>query len=218
MPDSTWRRPCADAAQAMLAAILLCNAGPCLAQDGTGRAPASPRTQEQERQLRGNKEATDSAAARSNVDAADSGMMRGLAQVHHGEIQLAALAQEISTNAEVRNFAQTLLDDHYAALNDLRGLAQAKGVILPGGADTDGAAAASKLARLTGAAFDRQFVASAGIDAHNQAVKLFEEAGRQAKDADLQAYASKYLAPMNRHLRLAQQLQGGGQPAPAAAQ
>lgn len=216
MPDSIRKRTCIDATQAILAAVLLCSAGLSWAQGGTGRAPASPQTEEQKRQLRENKEVADTAAARSNVDTADSGMMRSMAQVHYGEIQLAALAQEISTNAKVRNFAQTLLDDHYAALNDLRGLAQAKGVILPGGADTDGAAMASKLARLTGDAFDQQFMASAGLNAHSQAVKLFEDAGKQAKDADLQAYASKHLAPMNRHLQLAQQLQGGGQPMPAA--
>lgn len=183
------------------------------AQDKAPTAASQGHTNaDQQHQLRANRGSPaaqqQQQQGKSKIDNGDSTLMRRMAESHFGEIRLAALALEISTDAKVRNFAQTLLDDHYAALDQLRKLAGDKGVVLPGGPDTEGAAKATQLARLTGDEFNRQFMASAGTEAHDKAAKLFDEAKGKAKDEDLQAYVAKTGPVVAQHLKLAQQLQG----------
>lgn len=191
----------------MLAAAWLV-IGSAVAQDKPAASGPGHTTAEQHNQLRANRGSPTAEQGKSRIDNGDSTLMRRMAESHLGEIQLAALAEEISTDPKIRTYAQTLLDDHYAALGELRKMAGDKGVVVPGGPDTDQAAAVAKLARLTGDEFNRQFVTSAGIEAHDQAVKLYDEAARRAKDEDLQAYAGKTGQVVAKHLQMAQQLQG----------
>lgn len=154
---------------------------------------------------------------RSSISTADSTLMRELAKANLAEIQMSGLAQSISDNKALRNLAQTLLSNHGSAMTELRQLAAAKGVVLPGGPDKEHAAALRKLALLTGDDFNREFLAQAGTGAHEQSIKLFQDAGSRAKDAELKAYAAKYLPVLNAHLQMVQQAQGAGQQPPAAA-
>jgi putative membrane protein len=217
MSDFIQRSAWFGLGQAMLVVILSSVPGFSCAQSSTSlQAPSGPNTAEQKQQLRSNRGDNQNASGKPSIDTADMGMMRRMAEAHYAEIQQAALAQQISADAKVKAFAQTLLDDHYAALADLRKLAEAKGAILPGGAGKDDATTISKLARLTGKEFDQQFISNAGVSAHDRAVKLFEEAANRTKDEDLKAYATKYLKPLTGHLKAAQQLQEGDQPVAAA--
>jgi putative membrane protein len=201
---------------AALLAVVLFSAGIAAAQDRPSAAGPGHTAADQQKQLRANRGNPNADKDNADIGTADRTMMRRMAQAHYGEIQLAALAQEISTDTKVRNFAQTLLDDHYKALGDLRKLADAKGVVLPGGANTDAAGAVSKLAQLNGKAFDQQFIASAGSAAQDQAVKLYKDAEGQVRDRDLKAYVAKYMPVLAQHLQSARQLEGGNQQAAAA--
>ena len=68
-----------------------------------------------------------------------------------------------------------------------------------------------KLSQASGADFDRQFIAQVGIEAHQRDIAAFERASREAKDADVKAFASATLPTLRHHLATAQQLhQSGG--------
>jgi putative membrane protein len=154
---------------------------------------------------------------RAKISIADSNMMRDLAKVNIAKVQMSGLALAISQDETVRRYAQTVLNAHGDALRELRELAAAKGVILPGGIDREPAALLRQLTFVRGDEFDRRFIAVATANTREHYLRLFQEAGRQAKDADLQAYSVKQAAMLQRHLQLAQQMQQTGATTPAAA-
>ena len=61
------------------------------------------------------------------------------------------------------------------------------------------------LSRKTGAEFDRDYV-DLIVDSHEDAVKLFQRAAKDAKDSDVRSYASSHLAALQAHLDQANQL------------
>jgi putative membrane protein len=154
-----------------------------------------------------------SGTATGKVSNADSSLMRNLAQMHLAESKMAGLAQSISQSPEVHSFAQRMLDEHIQALHELRQLATAKGVILPGGPEKEHAAILNQLALLTGEDFNQQYMAHAGVNAHQQGLRLMQEAQARARDPQLQAYVAKYLPVIERHWQMSQQVQQSQQPA-----
>ena len=62
-----------------------------------------------------------------------------------------------------------------------------------------------------GAEFDRLFVQTIGITAHRSDIALFEQAARDAKDADVRAFAGKALPTLREHLAAAAKLPGANE-------
>ena len=58
---------------------------------------------------------------------------------------------------------------------------------------------ADDLAKKSGKDFDKAYV-DAMLDGHKNAVKLFEDASQNCKDADLKAFATKTLPTLKMHL------------------
>jgi predicted outer membrane protein len=58
------------------------------------------------------------------------------------------------------------------------------------------------LSRKSGAEFDRDYV-DLMVDSHEDAVRLFQRAAKDAKDADVRSYASAHLAALQAHLNQA---------------
>ena len=61
------------------------------------------------------------------------------------------------------------------------------------------------LARKTGQEFDRDYV-DLMVDAHEDSVKLFQRAAKDAQDADVRSFASSHLATLQAHLEQANSL------------
>src|SRR5690349_3000552 len=64
---------------------------------------------------------------------ADKGMLDDLAQANIAEVEAGKMALEKSQNAEIKKFAQHMVDDHTSALAEVQALARAKNVTLPDG-------------------------------------------------------------------------------------
>jgi putative membrane protein len=129
---------------------------------------------------------------------ADSVFMRtaamdGLAEVEHGR-----LAAQNASAADVKQFAQRMVDDHSKANEELKGLASQKNVTLPTELDQKHRAMQDKLAKLKGAAFDRAYM-SHMVMAHQQAVALFQREAKAGKDPDVKAWAAKTLPVLEEH-------------------
>lgn len=137
---------------------------------------------------------------------ADSSFMKNAAESSFAEIDAGNLALQKGSAAEVKAFAQKMVDDHKKADGELQGLAASKGVKLPTEATMVAKGKAKLLEKRDGTGFDHAY-AENQVSAHKDAVKLFEKAAKDAKDADVKAWAAKTLPTLQHHLQEAQALE-----------
>ena len=142
------------------------------------------------------------AAKSSSTDAVfiRTAAMDGLAEVEHGR-----LATQNAEAADVKQFAQRMVDDHSKAGEELKSLAAQKNVTLPIELDQKHRAVQDKLAKLKGEAFDKAYM-SHMVTAHQQAVTLFQHEAKAGKDADAKAWAAKTLPTLQEHYKSARTL------------
>ena len=122
------------------------------------------------------------------------------------EVQGSKVALQKGSDAQVKTFAQQMIDDHTKADQELEALASQKGVKLP---TTPSMAMQAKLKTLehwSQSGFDEHYADGVGVSAHKDTVKLFTKASTDAKDADVKAFAAKTLPTLQHHLDMAQQL------------
>ncbi|WP_448700853.1 DUF4142 domain-containing protein [Mucilaginibacter sp. AW1-3] len=128
--------------------------------------------------------------AKFAVNAADGGM---------AEVMLGKLAQEKSSNAQIKEFGGMMVTDHSKANDELKALAKSKNIALPLVVSADKQKAYDDLNKKTGADFDKAYV-SAMIDGHKSTEKLMKDESKNGKDPDLEAFAAKVLPTVQAHL------------------
>ncbi len=115
------------------------------------------------------------------------------------EIQASELAQQKSSNQRIKDFSAMIVDDHVKVGDDLKSLAGMKNITLPPAPGEDHMDQLKKLTEKSGADFDKAY-ADIMIDEHEKSIKAFEEMASNASDADLRAFAAKYLPTLRSHL------------------
>ena len=145
-------------------------------------------------------------AQAQNLAKSDQQMLEQLAQGNMAEIEAGKIALQKSQNAEVKSFAQQMIDDHTKGLQEVQSVAQAKGVTLPAEVDAKHKAMASKLDGLSGDAFDRTYLSQAGVNEHKKTHALVQKVQRNAKDADVKALGSRLEPTVAQHLTHVTQL------------
>ena len=144
-------------------------------------------------------------AGSGKVGRADEKLMTQLAQSHLAEISTGKLALEKSQNSQVKSFAQKMVDDHTHSLDELKQLAQSKGVTLPTEPDRQQQAIEKRLSSLSGDKFDKQYLEQAGDRSHKDTHKLLKQASTKAQDTDLKNYASKATGVVESHQQMAEE-------------
>jgi putative membrane protein len=152
--------------------------------------------------------ATAAAASSAGISGADRRIVSDLAMANMAEIEAARVAQGKSQDEQVKKYAQQMIDDHGKALDSLRQLAQTKGMTLPSVLDRAHQARADKLAALSGAAFDRAYLAQAGVAEHKKTHDMLGRAQARASDAELKALLARLAPTVDQHLHAAQELHG----------
>lgn len=147
-----------------------------------------------------------SAAPNSAVASADVKWMQEAAQAGIAEVEAGKLATAQGKRDDVRSFGKQMVQDHGRANDELKAIAMRKGVTLPDKADDKHIKAATKLSGLNGDKFDEEYIASAGVDDHTDAEKLFKKGSSDLKDADLKAFAQKTLPAVQHHLQMAKDM------------
>ncbi len=127
--------------------------------------------------------------------------MNDAAPGNMAEIELGKLAVGKAQNADVKAFAQKMIDDHSKAGEDLKQLAAQKKVMLPPDILPVHKQAMDKLSKLSGADFDKEYVKEMVAD-HEKDVTAFENASKTAGDADVKAFAAKTLPTLKMHLEM----------------
>lgn len=152
---------------------------------------------------------TDTAAASQSATKlarADQRLLEQLARANMAEIEASKIALEKSQNAEVKAFAQQMIDDHTKGLQEVQTVAQAKGVTLPTELDAKHKAMATTLNGLSGDAFDRTYLAQAGVSDHKKTHALVQKVQAKAKDPDIKALGAKLEPTVAQHLTQVTQL------------
>ncbi|WP_341523369.1 DUF4142 domain-containing protein [Pseudomonas sp. G.S.17] len=143
---------------------------------------------------------TMSAFAASPAGFVDDASAKGLA-----EIQTSELALQKSQSADVKKFAQMMVDDHTAANKELAQVAT--GLKLKVADDAELMARAKKMVlEYRDESFDKAY-ANNQVVAHEQTIELFEEEIKSSKTPELTAFAKKTLPKLQHHLQEAKSLQ-----------
>ena len=123
------------------------------------------------------------------LDAANGGM---------AEVQLGQLAQEKAQSQAVKDFGKRMVQDHSQANDQLKQIASSKGLAIPSEVKGDEREHYDKLAKLSGAEFDKAYVKMMIAD-HKKDIKEFEKEAKKGKDADVKAFASNTLPTLQQH-------------------
>ena len=137
----------------------------------------------------------------------DGALMSDLAHANIDEIQSAKLALDKSKNAQVRQFAQAMLDEHSAAQAQLEALATAKGVKLPDKTYLVQKSTAAILKAVSGKTLDKEYIKHAGVNAHKNTLVLLQRVSLEAVDPEFKALGASMRPKVQQHLKMAQQLQ-----------
>lgn len=155
------------------------------------------------------KQGTSKASASEKLSHADRKFIEDAAKGGMFEVESGQLAQQKASDPAVKEFASRLVQDHTKAGDELKQIAQAKGVTLPDKEKGGERHEMNKLDKLSGAAFDREF-AQRSVKDHEKDIKEFEKAASKVKDSELKAWAEKQLPVLREHLAMAQKLPESG--------
>ena len=131
-------------------------------------------------------------AAKGLLAETDEDFLKHAARAGVIEIQTARLALTKTSNAEVKAFAEMLVNDHTAIAKELAEWASKKNIVLK----DDDPSVKMKLDKYksleaqTGADFDRQFL-DAMISHHSDSIMLYGLESRNTKDPALKKYAQE---------------------------
>jgi putative membrane protein len=121
------------------------------------------------------------------------------------EVQAAKLAEQKASSPEVKQFARQMEKDHTAANQELMQIAKGKGIAPPTEPDSAHKAAEQKMAQLSGAQFDQQYMQGQLAD-HKETVALFQKEASSGQDPQLKGFAQKYLPILQHHLEMAESI------------
>lgn len=185
-----------------------------LSAQSSAQPPAKPQTTKPETtKPQPPKPAGTQSTAASGLSAADQAFAKEAAIGGMAEVDLGKLAASKATNPDVKQFGQRMVDDHGKASEELKSWASQKNVTLPTDLDAKHKSEHARLEKLSGDAFDKQYMTLMVSD-HNKDVAAFQRESKTGKDADLKAWAAKTLPTLQDHQKSAKEInakvQGGG--------
>jgi putative membrane protein len=144
--------------------------------------------------------------AAAKLSGQDKSFMKDAAEAGNAEVSGSQVALTQSSNAEVKTFAQMMVDDHTKANVELKGLAGQKGVKLSETPTLTKKTEIKMLSERKGSSFDQHYAESIGVKAHQDTIKLFQKEVDKGTDPEVKAWASKTLPTLQHHLEAAQAL------------
>jgi putative membrane protein len=135
--------------------------------------------------------------------AAQTFMMKAI-QGNLAEVSMGQLAQKQGESQGVRSFGQQLVTDHTAANTRATAVASQMGMTPPSEPSKKAQSDAAKMAKMSGAAFDRAFARHMVAD-HRMEIAEHRRAAKMKNDA-VAAYATESLPVLEKHHEAAQAL------------
>ena len=121
------------------------------------------------------------------------------------EVELGRLAAQKGQSADVKRFGQRMVSDHSKANTELKKLAASKGITLPAEMNAEQMAEHAKLAKLSGAEFDREYM-TLMVEDHDKDVAAFLDESKDGSDPDIKSFAAKTLPTLQEHQRMSKEI------------
>lgn len=144
------------------------------------------------------------AGAEDMVGKTDRQFMMKAAQGGMMEVQVAQMAQQKAASDDVKQFARQLEQDHSKANDQLKKIAQERGVDLPNDIGQHQQHVA-KLQNLSGEEFDRAFM-KMQVQHHKKDINEFKKHANRSMDTNLKEFANAQLPVLQQHYERAQQI------------
>ncbi|HUO15162.1 MAG TPA: DUF4142 domain-containing protein [Verrucomicrobiae bacterium] len=147
-----------------------------------------------------------STSSSSELSTADKHFVMEAARADKAEVELGKLAEQKTSNPEVKQFAERMIHDHTQNDDQLKQVAEKTGVTLPASLSTKDAALKEKLSGLSGEQFDKTYMQNMVTD-HTQDVAAFKHESMDGKDSAVKNYASESLPTLESHLKEARHIE-----------
>ena len=121
------------------------------------------------------------------------------------EVKMGELAQKNGSSDGVKSFGKMLVTDHGKAKDQTVALAKPLNVDPPTEPNADAKAAYDKLAKLSGAAFDKEFAHHMVMD-HKKDIAEYEDEAKEKGNVQVSKYAADTLPTLKKHLQTAEAL------------
>ena len=146
----------------------------------------------------------------ADVNMSERNFFGDVAGANMGEIELGRFAASKAQNAEVKKFAQMLVEDHTKSLDELKSLGAQHNLTPPVEVPEKNRDLQERLSKLQGREFDREYI-QAMVDAHEDMVdklepRTNERAGENQFENKVNQWAGKVLPTVRQHLEKAKQL------------
>ncbi len=193
-----------------LAGVVLLSVAPAIAQQNPGaQNPAVPSAQP----TPGTPNSGDPMATQSqsgngqmgNGQMMDKMFARKALQGGMAEVQLGQLALQKSSNDDVKQFAQKMVDDHTKLGDQLKPIAQQMNVKIPDSPSKKDQATMAKLQALNGDAFDKAYIKDMVKD-HKMDQQEFKQEAANGTNPDLKQAASQGEQVITEHLQMIEQI------------
>jgi putative membrane protein len=135
----------------------------------------------------------------------DNAFVTNVAMDGMAEVELGRLAAQKAKNPDVKRFAQRMVTDHSKANAELKQLASKLGITIPAAATDAQKAEHDRLAKLSGAEFDREYM-SLMTAGHDKAVSAFEDEAANGSVTDIKQWSAKILPTLKEHQALAKDI------------
>jgi putative membrane protein len=121
------------------------------------------------------------------------------------EVQLGQLTLQKSTNPQVKEFAQRMIDDHTKLNDQMKPVAQQVGVTVPDQISKGDRKTIAKLQALSGPAYDQAYIKDMVKD-HKQDLNEFQMEASSGQDQTVKDAANQGSKVIAQHLQMAQQM------------
>lgn len=149
----------------------------------------------------------DNDSDRNDFNDADETFVERAAMSNMAEIEMGELALTRGTDSLVVAFAESMVNDHTTAQDELANIADNDDdVDWPSNLDQEHQGIWETLSQLEGHRFDSAYIASQ-VTAHEKAVQLFQNGRDNGRNEDVRNYINKYLPKIEMHLEKADSIE-----------
>ena len=121
------------------------------------------------------------------------------------EVELGQLAQQKSQSADVKQFAEKMVQDHTQIGDRMKIIAKNIGVSEPKGPSKKDKQLVAKLSALSGDQFDQEYI-KAMLKDHKEDLKEFKDQSEMTQDPNLQKLTQVATTVISHHLEMIQQI------------
>ncbi|RFM27873.1 DUF4142 domain-containing protein [Deminuibacter soli] len=115
------------------------------------------------------------------------------------EVQLGQYAAQNAVSPRVKAFGNMMVQDHTKANDELKSLAAAQNITLPGDLSDEQKKHVNELMQKKGKDFDKAYM-DMMVDDHKEDIAEFQKAGDNLKDTTIKSFAQRTLPVLNVHL------------------